>query len=334
MRLSQPFALILAASIGSSAAPPQGSHELRSHRLVGTPGTAAVRQALGDSLSSSIVRRITEVKGATVGVAFRDLESGDTLFLNADESFHAASTMKVPVMIELFRLADAGALGLDQSVLVVNQFRSLADGSPYKLDPADDSDSLAYTFVGMRVPVRELIDHMITRSSNLATDVLIELAGADRANATAHALGARNIRVLRGVEDDKAFAAGLNNTTTARDLAVLMEAIETGRAASRRSCDAMRDILSRQEFNEEIPAGLPPGTKVAHKTGWITGTLHDAAIVYPPNRKPYVLVVLTRGIADQNVARSLIADVSRLVYQHISATHDRVASRPTRAGAP
>lgn len=319
MRLSSPtLVLIVAVSTGSA-----GPHATQSPR----PATRA------DSLVSSIGRRITEVKGATVGVAFHDLQSGDTLFLNADESFHAASTMKVPVMIELFRRVDAGGLGLDQRILVVNQFRSLADGSPYSLDPGDDSDSLAYTFVGTRVPVRELIEHMITRSSNLATNILIELVGADRANATAHALGARNIRVLRGVEDNKAFAAGLNNTTTARDLAVLMEAIETGRAASRQSCDAMRDILSRQEFNEEIPAGLPPGTRVAHKTGWITGTLHDAAIVYPPNRKPYVLVVLTRGIPDEKVARSLIVDVSRLVYQHV-ASLDRVASQTTTGRAP
>ena len=254
--------------------------------------------------------------GAVVGIAYHDLGSGDSLFVNADDSFHAASTMKVPVMIELFRRIDAGGLALDQGVLLVNQFGSIVDHSPYALDPGDDSDSAAYTLAGTRVPVRELIDHMITRSSNLATNALIELVGADRANATAHALGARDIRVLRGVEDIKAFDAGLNNTTTARDLQVLLEAIETGRAASRASCDAMRDILLRQEFNEEIPAGLPPGTRVAHKTGFITGVLHDAAIVYPNGRKPYVLIVLTRDIKEQSVARRLIADISRLVYDY------------------
>ncbi|HVX40618.1 MAG TPA: serine hydrolase [Gemmatimonadaceae bacterium] len=267
-----------------------------------------------DSLQARIEQRIARVPGAVVGVAFHDLASGDTLFLNADDSFHAASTMKVPVMIELFGRIDAGGLALDQGILLVNRFASIVDGSPYALDPGDDSDSAAYARIGSRVPVRELIDHMITRSSNLATNALIELVGADKANATAHALGARNIRVLRGVEDIKAFDAGLNNTTTARDLEVLLEAIETGRAASRTSCNAMRDILLRQEFNEEIPAGLPPGTRVAHKTGFITGVLHDAAIVYPNGRKPYVLVVLTRDIKDQRVARQLIADVSRLVY--------------------
>src|SRR5512146_1809023 len=144
-----------------------------------------------------------------------DLQTSDTLYLNADESFHAASTMKVPVMIELYRRIDAGALALDQGILLVNQFGSIVDGSAYSLDAGDDSDSSAYRLVGSRVPVRELIDRMITRSSNLATNALIELVGATNANATAHMLGARDIRVLRGVEDDKAFRAGLNNTTTA-----------------------------------------------------------------------------------------------------------------------
>jgi beta-lactamase class A len=273
-----------------------------------------------DSLRASIGRRIAEVKGSTVGVAFRDLGTSDTLFLGADESFHAASTMKVPVMIELFRRVDAGGLSLDQGVLLINQFRSIADGSPYTLDATADSDSLAYTLMNTRVSVRDLIDHMITRSSNLATNALIELVGAEHANATAHALGAKNIRVLRGVEDTPAFRAGMNNTTTARDLETLMEAIETGRAASRASCAAMREILSRQEFNAEIPAGLPRGTKVAHKTGFITGVLHDAAIVYPTGRSPYVLVVLTRDIPEQPVARRLISDISRLVYTYVTST--------------
>jgi len=274
-----------------------------------------------DSLRASIGRRVAEVKDAVVGVAFRDLETGDTLFVNADDSFHAASTMKVPVMIELFRRIDSHALRLDQGILLINQFGSIVDGSPYALDPASDSDSSAYTLTGTRVTVRELLDRMITRSSNLATNALIELVTASSANATAHALGATNIRVLRGVEDGKAFQANLNNTTTARDLAVLLDAIETGKAASRSSCDAMRDVLLRQEFNEEIPAGLPTGVKVAHKTGWITGVRHDAAIVYPTGRKPYVLVVLTRQIADDKLARQLIVDISRLVYAAAVPSH-------------
>ena len=272
----------------------------------------------GDSLRQRLEARIAQVPGAVVGVSFRDLASGDSLHLTADEAFHAASTMKVPVMIELFRQTEKGWLSLDQPILLVNQFGSIVDGSPFSVNAGDDSDSLMYRKVGERVPVRELLERMIVRSSNLATNALIAIVRAERADATAHALGARNIRVLRGVEDGKAFQAGLNNSTTSRDLAALMTAIELRRAASAASCDAMRAILLRQEFNEEIPAGVPSGTPVAHKTGQITAVLHDAAIVYPKGRAPYVLVVLTKNIPDEKVARSLIADLSRIVYQEVS----------------
>ena len=132
--------------------------------------------------------------------------------------------------------------------------------------------------------------------------------------------GAKRIQVLRGVEDNKAYERGLSNTTTARDMAIILEAIQKDRAASPSSCSAMRDILLAQEFNELIPAGLPPGTPVAHKTGQITGHLHDAAIVNPSGGDPYVLVILTRGIPDESVARSLIADISRMVYEHVRST--------------
>jgi beta-lactamase class A len=277
------------------------------------------RTAPLESLSAAITSRVAAVPGAEVGVAFRDLATGDTLFVNADTRFHAASTMKVPVMIQLFRDVDDGRLRIDGPVAVVNNFASIVDGSPYSLNANDDSDSLVYTWVGTQKPMGVLLDRMITRSSNLATNILIAFADARRADSTAHLLGARDIQVRRGVEDGKAYAAGLNNTTTARDLAALLMAIETNTAASRASCDSMRAILMRQEFNGEIPAGLPRGTPVAHKTGSITAHLHDAAIVYPPGRSPYVLVVLTRGVSDERVARSMIADVSRLVWAHISS---------------
>jgi beta-lactamase class A len=271
-----------------------------------------------DSLAARIQRRVAAAPGVVTGVAFRDLGGRGDLFVNADDSFHAASTMKLPVMIEAFRQIDAGRLRLGQGILLVNQFGSIVDGSSYSLDPAEDSDSSLYARVGERVPVRELVDRLITRSSNLATNAVIAVIGAQNANATAHRLGATRMRVLRGVEDDKAFEAGRNNTTTARDLAALLAAVEQGEAAAPASTDSMRSILLRQEFNDRIPAGLPPGTRVAHKTGEITAVAHDAAIVYlPGGRAPYVLVVLTRGLRDPNASASLVADISRLVYEHV-----------------
>lgn len=272
-----------------------------------------------ETLRASLQERIAQVKGASVAVAYQHLgDSKDSLFLEPDRSFHAASTMKVPVMIELFRQADVGKLSLDQPVTLVNQFASIVDGSPYSLDAGDDEDSALYERLGKPVPVRELVERMITRSSNLATNTVIALVDPKRVTKTLRTLGTRQMSVLRGVEDGKAYEKGLNNTTTARDLATVMAAIERGQAASPASTKAMRSILLAQELNQEIPAGLPAGTPVAHKTGQISGVLHDAAIVYPSGRSPYVLVVLTSGIPDEKVARALIADLSRRVYAHVT----------------
>jgi beta-lactamase class A len=280
-----------------------------------------------DSLRERIRSRVAAVPGAEVAVYFRDLGRPDSLLVNADIPMHAASTMKLPVLIELYRRADAGKLSLDRALIVENRFASIVDGSPYTLDKDDDSDTEMYARMGTAITLRNLADRMITRSSNFATNMLIGVLDAKAVNATAHALGARSIQVLRGVEDTKAFQQGLNNTTTARDLGVLLEAIETQRAASRRSSRAMKEILMRQEFNDEIPAGLPAGTPVAHKTGSITATLHDAAIVYPKGRRPYVLVVLTRKIEKEKDAQALIADLSRLVYGYTATRDAAIASR-------
>jgi len=290
-------------------------------------GLIAIAQST-DSVLERIQARIAEEPGAQVGLAYVDLASGDTLFLNADTSFHAASTMKVPVMIELFRRANTGSFRMDQGLLIVNQFASIVDGSLYALDPGSDSDSTLYHRIGERVRVDTLLRLMITRSSNLATNTLITLVGADAVTRTMRSLGAQRIQVLRGVEDGKAFEKGLNNTTTARDLALILLAIEEGRAASPAATREMLGILLAQEFNEKIPAGLPAGTRVAHKTGEITAVSHDAAIVYPLGRKPYVLVVLTRGISDGNRASKLIADISAFVYAHSTAPAAVAASKP------
>src|SRR5213595_2527492 len=268
------------------------------------------------ALAQRLAERIARAPARAVGLYYRSLAGSDSLLIGANLRFHAASTMKVPVMIQIFRDADAGLLRLDDSLTVHTAFPSLVPAEAFIVGKEDDSDSTLYESVGRNRSVRELLELMITRSSNLATNILIERVGAVRAQASARALGAWSIQVLRGVEDGQAYRAGLNNTTTARDLGVLLIAIVQGRAASRPSCDSMLAILGRQEFNEGIPVGVPPGTRVAHKTGWIGEVVyHDAALVYPSAGVGYVLVVLTGGIKEDSVAHNLVADLSRLVYQ-------------------
>jgi len=282
--------------------------------LPGATAPAASQQA--GTLRDRLEARIARAPAQAVGLYYRSLARPDSILIGANLRLHAASTMKLPVMIQIFRDADAGLLELDDSLTVHTAFPSLVRGEAFTVGKEDDSDSTLYTLVGRNRSLRELLDLMITRSSNLATNILIERVGASRAQASARALGAWSIQVLRGVEDGAAYRAGLNNTTTARDLGVLLGAIATGRAASRAACDSMLGILGRQEFNEGIPAGVPLGTRVAHKTGWIGEVVyHDAGVVYPPDGGSYVLVVLTGGIKEDSVAHNLVADLSRLVYQ-------------------
>jgi beta-lactamase class A len=267
---------------------------------------------LDQKLGANIEERIRK-SGADVAIAFRTLDGHIAYSFHDEESFHAASTMKIPVMIELFHQARQARLKLDDPLLVKNRFHSLADGSFYTLDPADDSETDLYKVVGETRTLRQLSELMITASSNLATNLLIEELGVDNIRATVHTLRADGMNVLRGVEDNKAFLKGLNNTTTARGLELLLEAIAHGEAIDQESSRQMIAILERQKFNEGIPAGLPRGTRVAHKTGEITKIHHDAAIVFAP--KPFVLVILVRGLAETKDSAALMADITRQLYQ-------------------
>ena len=262
------------------------------------------------------VQTLIATSGAEVAVVMRTLDGKQELLIDPDKTFHAASTMKVPVMIELYRQAEARLLDLDEPLAIRNAFRSIVDGSVYQLSLGDDSDAEVYKAVGKTMTLRALCEAMITVSSNFAANLLIERLGAENVRQTVTRLGAEGMVVLRGVEDQKAFDKGLNNATTARALAVLMQKLADGQAVSRTADAEMVAVLKRQKFRDAIPSGVPESTPVAHKTGTITKIHHDAAIVYGP--RPYVLVVLVRGIQDQKVSGPLMASISREIWNAVS----------------
>jgi beta-lactamase class A len=279
------------------------------------PRRTAADASRASDVVAAISTRAAQTPCAVVRVvAFRLDGRGPRITLNGDSLVHAASTMKVPVLIALAQRADRGQLRLDSTMLLANSFASIVDGSRYTLNKDDDSDDSVYARVGKPVSIRWLATRMITHSSNLATNALLTVVQADSVTALTRQLGTTRMLVRRGVEDTPAFRAGLNNVTTASDLAALLHAIATDRATSPAQCQWMRSVLLAQAFNSAIPAGLPPGTRVAHKTGDITRVEHDAAIVYPERGAPYVLVVLTNGIEIQQDARTFIADVARIVH--------------------
>jgi beta-lactamase class A len=279
-----------------------------------TKGIGLSNKTLADA-KPQIAELISASRAETVGIAVYDVQTKETLLINERVSMHAASTMKLPVMMEIFRLVEAKKLGLREPIEVKNKFYSIVDGGEFRLNKMDDSDEEVYRRIGQTMTVLELVDHMITWSSNLATNLLIERVKAENVNKLMRDLGANEIEVKRGVEDTKAFQAGINNTTTAYDLMLLLKLIAEHKFLSKRASEKIAEILSSQHFNDGIPAGLPKNARVAHKTGDITKHNHDAGIVYLPDRKPYVIVVLTKGIAEHRRSSKLIADISRTVYQ-------------------
>jgi beta-lactamase class A len=260
---------------------------------------------------AAIEKHIDE-SNADVGVSFRTLDGKSEWEFQADQFFHAASTMKVPVMIELFRQQKEGMLDLSDSLPIRNEFHSIVDASVYKLDPAEDSEAELYKAEGQTRTISQLCDLMITVSSNLATNLIIQKLGIANIRSTVDSFGATGVQVRRGVEDQKAFDKSLNNTTTARGLQILLTAIAQDKAVSPEVSRQMIEILERQKFNEGIPAGLPAGTRVAHKTGEITKIHHDAAIVFAA--RPFVLVILVRGMADKKDSAALMAYITRRLY--------------------
>jgi beta-lactamase class A len=261
-------------------------------------------------------RLIADSGVSELGLAAHHLASGDEILINPDLAFHPASTMKICVMMEIFRQARQGAFSLNDPMPVKNEFASIADGSLYSLSDEDDSEKDLYQRIGQRLPIRELVQRMITVSSNLATNILIERISPERTTDFMCELGAVGLVVRRGVEDDKAFKLGLNNSATAHGFMQILKKLAKREAVSPDDSDEMIDILARQEFNEMIPAQLPANTRVAHKTGWTGQYYHDIGIVYPSNGDPFILTILTKGFENEQKAHPFIGAMAKAIYTH------------------
>ncbi len=267
----------------------------------------------------NIQSNLEEAKDKIIAVAFQDLETGTDYFLNADHAFHPASTFKVHVMMEVFHQINEGSLSLDDRLTIINSFTSIADGSKYSLDVNDDAEQTLYPRIGETETICELIRLMIVRSSNLATNILIEHIGTGNVNNFIQALGIEGVAVRRGVEDNAAFRLSMNNSATARSLTETMSLIARKKVVSEKASQQMIDILLGQEFNESIPALLPTSVKVAHKTGWTDDFYHDTGIVYPENRKPYVLSIMTKGFTRDHEAdaHKCMSKISKVIYEQL-----------------
>jgi|TARA_B100001063_G_C16774092_1_gene563804 beta-lactamase class A len=270
-----------------------------------------------NNLENKITNLLKSHKGS-FAVALKNLDDGNTILINENEIFHAASTMKTPVMIELFKKKHNGEISFDDSLQIKNEFKSIVDGSKFELSSFDDSDENIYKNLGEYISIRELIFDMITKSSNFGTNLLIDYIDVKNVNNTMRDIGAENINVLRGVGDLKAFDKGLNNTTSAKDLLVIYEKLAMGSLINPSTSNEMVEILKNQVYKDIIPKYLPDNVKVAHKTGWISGVRHDSGIVFLENGKKYVLILLSKNLDDDIEGAEFLAKISLEIFNHLS----------------
>ena len=246
----------------------------------------------------ALEREFAEVPGV-VSVWCGRLGAEAAYSRNEQETHYAASTMKVAVLAALYERAEAGAVRLDETVPVHNDFASALGGAPrFGCEQSYDNDDAVWDRVGGAATPHWLAQRMIVRSSNLATNLLLELVGVDAVARAYRSAGARHSVVGRGIEDAAAREAGITNLVTAADLAALLGAIAVGATqpgplGSPAACRAMLDTLLAQECTEDLAAGLPTGTRIAHKNGWIEGVRHGVGVMFPEDAPPYALAVCT-----------------------------------------
>lgn len=268
----------------------------------------------------------------SLAVSVYDTETRFSFRRQGDRWFHAASTIKVAILVGVYASIHRGWLLPHSRLHVRNRFMSAADGHPFHVLPDRDANAAVHAAIGKMMRVSELALHMIATSSNLATNLLLDLVGLETVQRSLDELAVDGIDIRRGVEDERAFDLGINNRVTADGLVQLLRLIAEERAFSPALSREMMNILHAQEFRKGIPARLPRAVRVAHKTGEISTIAHDAGVVYPAGRKPYVIAVLTEWSPESSGRSNTIAEVSQAVYQVLAGTEPSGSAERTGHG--
>ncbi len=270
-----------------------------------------------------------------MGVAARHLETGREIQHNADDVFFTASTLKVPVLVELYRQVDRGIVDLNRRVELTDGMRVPGSGILKEME------------AGLNPTLHDLAMLMIIISDNTATDILYDLVGGDNLNDSMRELGLHGTRIPMTVRQllfsvvgldpenpehtqercaerlfNEAYvhdAAGYDpdrsDVSTPGDMCRLLELLYSGEVLSPSSTEGALDILKRQQLRTVIPYALPVGTTVAHKTGFYLGVRADVGIVYSPTG-PYTVAIMAKNVTsrDRMTFDLSLAALARAVY--------------------
>ncbi|MGZ4493178.1 MAG: serine hydrolase [Nocardioides sp.] len=281
------------------------------------PSTPTLSGAVDARVAALLDTLPPAAAGAATVSVWVGTTTGETLLdRDAGAVHYAASTMKLPLVVAAYRRHERREVDLDAAVPVHDDFASALDGSRFTMSQDDDQDDETWASRGSEVTLRDLARRAIVRSSNIATNLLLERVGAGAVAEVLADAGCSPHTVLpRGIEDAPAREAGMDNLVTAHDLGLVLCGLAAGTLAEPATCAELEAVLAAQEHRDQVPAGLPPGTYVANKTGWVDGITHDVALVRPADGAPYVLAVCTTVDVPEETASALIADLSRIVWE-------------------
>ena len=291
---------------------------------------------------TSVETAISRIEG-TVGVSARHLETGRRIQHNAEDVFFTASTLKVPLLVELYRQVDRGDIDLDQHIEITRDLR--VPGSGILKEMAG----------GLNPTIRDLAMLMIIISDNTATDILYHLVGGDNLNTTMRQLGLSKTRIpmtcrqlLFGVvgldpnnpdhtydlcakrlfkqeyvPDGSGYDIARSDVSSPGDMCKLLEMLFSGNILSPASRKDALHILERQQLRTVIPHALPLGTRVAHKTGYYFGVRADVGIVHSPTG-PYSVAIMARELKcpDRMVVDLSLAALARAIYDTLVEVSD------------
>lgn len=271
------------------------------------------------ALRAHLEQTAAQAKLEAVAVVARQEDTGKSFVHHGDRWFHAASTFKAAVLFALLRAVHEDRARLQDQLHVRNRFLSLVEAPPYRIDGERDGESTVYREIGRSLPLHRLAEKMIVRSSNLATNLLLDFLTVAYVQSTLTAAGVHGLAVRRGVEDLAAHEAGINNEATALGLVQLFEAFRRPDSLPDELRETGMQILFGQEFKSMLPGRLPKGTRVAHKTGEISTHTHDAGIVFPAAGAPYEVAILTEHAAGSEGRQRAVAEMSRAVFDFFHA---------------
>lgn len=265
-----------------------------------------------DKLWQQVGDTLAPVAG-TFGLSYLHLNTGERYSFNGDETFYAASVIKVPIMCEVFRQAEYEGLDLSRKIAV------------QRADQVGGSGILQNLTPGAELSLYDIVTLMIIQSDNTATNICIDLIGKANTTRFMEKLGLKNIKLFNKLMVVPVEREGLNYMSP-NDTTELLAKIARGECVSLRACEEMVKIMKQQQFNDQLTKYLPlepdrcvgslPDVVVAHKTGWVNGTRNDAGIFYLP-RQEYVLSVFSKGIVDDAAAVEAIARIGKLVFDAV-----------------